>query len=97
MFCASHAPSIVNDREVVVHIEHGEGEFLSIKGVDMAKFISGGVLTFNILQAFIEFLKHDEGMGTKKRIFMLPQDYIRLFCLFCTLNIFKFIMISTTK
>ena len=89
---ASNTPRIVNDREEIIHIKG-----ISIKGADKAEFISGGVLTPNILQAFIECLKSDEEKSTKLRIFFSLQDYVKLLCLFCTLNIIKFIMISTTK
>lgn len=35
---------------------------ISITGVDMATFISGGLLTSDILEAFVDYLKHDEGI-----------------------------------
>jgi len=83
---------IVNDREEIIRIE---GIF--IKGADVAEFIFGGALTLNILQVFIECLRFDEDKKNKLRIFFPPQNYVRLLYLFCTLNIIKFIVISTTK
>ena len=44
----------------------------------MAEFISGGVLSGDILQAFIKCLMYDEENGTKARIFLAPQDYVSI-------------------
>jgi hypothetical protein len=42
----------------------------------MAEFISGGVSSNHILQAFTECLKHDEAAIRKARIFLAPHDYV---------------------
>ena len=70
-FCASNTPRIVNDRHEIISI----GE-ISITTTSMAEFISGGVLSGDILQAFTKCLMYDEENGTKARIFLAPQYYV---------------------
>jgi len=72
-FCASNTPRIVNDRHEIISIGG-----ISITAASMAEFISGGVLSSYILQAFTECLMYDEENGKKARIFLAPQDYVSI-------------------